>query len=299
MKKTIFLGLMLVGLIGGTRVAFGDDYSIIEEISEGSGQTLPYVYSDSVNIYPETQQVLDSLSTEFEGAYDDYMQSIIDLVNESKIYTDDEFNELMINSANQVKEQSTINDSLLNDLNLTLQEEINTTAPKGPSTRMVLGAWVAAEKGWKLGTSIVRNEGYKNTAMYMDHALNGKGATHTTNNNAWAKDVLFNNDIMNQQYPMVKNWIRNSNSKYLNYSGTFAFKTGDKFYALHKVNYAYACVRQPNGGIKTTGTVTDTYDFEWSKYDNIKVGFANNYAVSAQSLGVIKPFKIVIKGVSG
>lgn len=51
--------------------------------------------------------------------------------------------------------------------------------------------------------------------------------------------------------------------------------------------------------MKTTGTVTDRYDFAWSKYNSLIVGFANNYAVLATKHGVIKPYNIVIKGLSG
>ena len=31
--------------------------------------------------------------------------------------------------------------------------------------------------------------------------------------------------------------------------------------------------------------ISDIYDFEWSKYDNVIVDFANNYAKALQDMG--------------
>lgn len=84
-------------------------------------------------------------------------------------------------------------------------------------------------------------------------------------------------------------------SKTKTIKGTFAFTSGDKYYALHNVKYSYSFVRQSNGSVKTTGVVTDVYDFAPSNYESIKVGFVNNYAYAMQSLGLIKPFNIEIK----
>ncbi|MBO0440669.1 hypothetical protein JZO69_09865 [Enterococcus sp. DIV0869a] len=78
-------------------------------------------------------------------------------------------------------------------------------------------------------------------------------------------------------------------------NGSFAFNSGDKYYALHNVNYTYTYVRQPKGNVKCTGVVKDVYDFAWSKYNSITTAIANNYAVTMQRLGLIKPYNIEIR----
>lgn len=153
---------------------------------------------------------------------------------------------------------------------------------------------------WRIGTAAVRKAGYVNTAMYMKHAevVNGTPPkTHTSNNNAWAKDVVLGDDILGSLFSQVRTWIRSGEKGSKSISGSYAFLTGDKYYALHAVNYSYTLTRLSNGGVSTTGQVTDRYDFEWGKYDGLG-GIANNYAVAATKAGVIKPYNIVINAKS-
>ncbi|MBE9389948.1 hypothetical protein [Vagococcus salmoninarum] len=136
---------------------------------------------------------------------------------------------------------------------------------------------------WRAETKIIRDSGYKNAAIYMKHAevhKNGNPSTHTSNNNAWAKDVLFNNGIIGNTWSQYRTWII-GNKKTLTVKGSYAFTSGDKKLSLQKVNYSYTFTRQANGGLKITGTVTDTYDLAWSNYENVIVAFAKNYAVHA------------------
>ncbi len=78
---------------------------------------------------------------------------------------------------------------------------------KSAETYAVLPAIKAqALAAWKGGTETVRNTGYLNTAMYMDYTISvfRTPPTYTSNNNTWAKNVLFNNDILKDQYLKYK-----------------------------------------------------------------------------------------------
>lgn len=175
-----------------------------------------------------------------------------------------------------------------------LETEITNDEPNISSRALLIDPIL---DNWRIGTNIVFNSGYPGTAMYMRHAetINGTPKTHTSNNNGWAKNVVFDNGIMGDVYNQVYSWVRNGTKGSKLATSSYAFNTGDKYYALHLVNYSYTFTRQSNGGVSISGTITDRYDFEWSKYDNIKAGFANNYAVLATRAGTIKPFNIVIK----
>lgn len=132
--------------------------------------------------------------------------------------------------------------------------------------------------------------------MKHAEAINGKTpTTHTSNNNAWANSVIKDDKLLAKAYQSARDWIRSGKKASTSTKGSFEFLSGGKYYALHLVNYTYTFTRLSNGGVKTTGTVTDKYDFAWSNYNSIKTGFANNYAKLAQDMGLIKPFNIVIK----
>lgn len=68
----------------------------------------------------------------------------------------------------------------------------------------------------------------------------------------------------------------------------------DAFAQLHDVDYSATFVKNPNDPYSYSASfyISDTYDFEWSNYDNFAISFGNNYAASAQNLGIIAPFKI-------
>lgn len=172
----------------------------------------------------------------------------------------------------------------------TTSSNFSTIAPRA----LIIDPWA----NWRLGTKIVREAGYPNTAMYMKHAevINGKApSTHTSNNNAWANSVIKDDGLLGTAYSKVRAWIRSGKKGSTSISGQYNFESGDKYYALHGVKYSYTFTRLSNGGVKTSGTVTDVYDFAWSNYNSIKTGFANNYAKLAQDMGLIKPYNIVIK----
>ncbi|PZL77523.1 hypothetical protein CI088_01380 [Enterococcus plantarum] len=76
--------------------------------------------------------------------------------------------------------------------------------------------------------------------------------------------------------------------------GSHEFTSGDPYWALHWVNYTVSYVQRSNGGYAYTVTVSDIYDFAWGNYNNIVVGFGNNYCFAMQSLRLIKPFNISI-----
>lgn len=213
------------------------------------------------------------------------------------IFAEESIADIMKNGDTSVEAQKQV-DEIMEDIESEAIQIDEVTDPFNPNARMAQPTLVMALNAWRAGTAIVQRSGYPNTAMYMKHAeLQNKGAKHTSNNNKWAKQVINGNALLGQDYAKFKSWIM-GNSKTLTTKGSYAFKTGDEYYALHKVNYTYTYTRQANGGARWVGTVTDVYDFEWSKYNNIKASFANNYAVLATSVGAIKKFDIVITATS-
>lgn len=74
--------------------------------------------------------------------------------------------------------------------------------------------------------------------------------------------------------------------------GTYAFDSNnsslDAYLQLHNVNYSVTFMKNPDDpySYRASMYISDIYDFEWSKYDNVIVDFANNYAKALQDMVV-------------
>lgn len=290
-----------ITIMGGMLVFFSNPVTtfadnLADEIAKGNPQVSEPIISNSsdLEITPETQSLIDNYVAESSGNQDT-INEIIENCKQSGIISSQEMNKAI----SDFILSATIDPTQLEEALVSANELVNTSESRVSTSRAAVDPIKLARSGWAAGIAIVRNEGYPNTAMYMKYAevpsfLSPSPAKHVSNGNAWAKNVVSGNDILGSFYSEYKAWVRGT-SKTKTIKGTFAFTSGDKYYALHNVKYSYSFVRQSNGSVKTTGVVTDVYDFAPSNYESIKVGFANNYAYAMQSLGLIKPFNIEIK----
>ena len=159
---------------------------------------------------------------------------------------------------------------------------------------------------YRLGMKYVKLKGATHTADYMNHAIvpmdkvytSWKPSTVYHKSDAWAKFLTQNQAFTNDIYPKFEQKIIVPGKSYGTITGSFAYTTNnsslDAFAALHKVNYSATFNKLSSGGYSVAFKITDTYDFDWSTYDNFAVGFGNNYCYTMQSNGWIKPFQIVI-----
>lgn len=222
-----------------------------------------------------------------------YLESVLDNIEQSEIVDSKEIDQI-VNDVFEGLDDASLRASYINSEPTVYGP---TTLQNARESR-VANPFTTALVAWNLGIGAVKAGGFNNTAMYMMHARksspsHANPSTHKSLNNAWAKDVI-NGELLNVLYPTVASWIRGNNPT-LTLSGGHRFDKGDKYYALKHVSYSYTFVRQKNGGINWFGTVNDKYDFEWSKYNDIKADFANNYAVAATRVGAIQPYNIVIQ----
>lgn len=156
---------------------------------------------------------------------------------------------------------------------------------------------LAARTAYRAGAALVSSKGGPQTSWYMLHAevpfawsANPSNVTH--NNDAWSKKVATDNGFNAAIYSRFYNEVYGKQSATL--TDRHKFTVGDPFYALANVTYNVTFNRLSNGGYRATYKITDIYDFDWGNYENISVGFGNNYCMAMQKLGLIKPFNISI-----
>ncbi|MCB5952808.1 hypothetical protein LI951_12085 [Enterococcus sp. BWT-B8] len=291
MKKILVLGLFLFGVIG----IWGDSYAeelsneqIVEEITkENPENAVLKDEKEELYITAKTQTRIDDFLQDNMGN-SSYIDEILGLVDKNSGITNQEYNEYIISSieskseANEIKTTEQVVHPNLNEQAI-------------PRNQRVVDPFIIQKKAYRAGQTLVASRGGTMTANYMAHAeVTSPGAAapslYLSKNNSWAQTIAT--PILNANYSDFK-----KNGSYLStyvQRGSYAFTSGDPYWALHNVSYVINYVRQANGGYKFTVTVNDVYDFAWSKYENVQVGFGNNYCFAMQTIGLIKPFNIQI-----
>lgn len=153
----------------------------------------------------------------------------------------------------------------------------------------------AAYAAYNIGTGIVAASGRRMTANYMLHAKKSKPGPFISTNDTWASEV--DSELLRDYWPTLKKLAftgAKPNSTSGSFSGTYAFNSGDLYTALHKVKYTVTYRQNPDRNFGIYVKVSDVFDFDWTRYNNIAISFGNNYCVAMQNLGLIKPFKIEI-----
>ena len=296
MKKTLLASLVVVVStlcsVGSQVYAASESQQTPMERSSSASST-----SKEYRLSTQNQERLDNILANHPG-YSDYFSDIQRNITESGLVSPDQYNKEIAESIsgiekaladNQIKKQE-INERIKGK---NLPNELNSKKERG------IGSYAAAKAAWLAGAATVNGMGYPNTSAYMVHAAGSvipfdTPPDHVSNQNAWAKTIIANNDILNTHHSEYEIWIW-TDDPVLTVSKSFEFTSGDPYYALHNVNYTYTYVRQPNGSVKCSGTVTDVYDFALTDYDSLMTGFANNVGVFCQQFGVIAPYDIIIK----
>lgn len=290
MKKIVLLAIVTTGLcLFGATSVHADEVNFFEQPNLENAQIL--VTDENVkNVFTvnsENQELINQ-AIQIDNSNEEYINSIIDSYNVEKDSTEEGFNGMITEAVNGLlnseSEYNNESDILINE-----SPDNKIQGRMDPIT--------AARLAYSAGILIVANKPAPNTAMYMNHAIvagpwsaNPPNKVHS--NDAWSKQVALDNGLNGALNGRFFNEVYGKQSHTLN--GSYEFKHGDPAYALGKVAYSVTFVRQSNGGYKTTYRITDKYDFAVGNYNNISVGFGNNYCFAMQTLGLIKPFNISI-----
>lgn len=290
MKKIVLLASVTTGLcLFSANSVHADEVNFFEQPNLENAQIL--VTDENVkNVFTVSSenQELISQAIQIDNSNEEYINSIIDSYNVEKDSTEEGFNGMITEAVNGLlnseSEYNNESDILINE-----SPDNKIQGRMDPIT--------AARLAYSAGILIVAKKPAPNTAMYMNHAIvagpwsaNPPNKVHS--NDAWSKQVALDNGLNGALNGRFFNEVYGKQSHTLN--GSYEFKHGDPAYALGKVAYSVTFVRQSNGGYKTTYRITDKYDFAVGNYNNISVGFGNNYCFAMQTLGLIKPFNISI-----
>lgn len=190
-----------------------------------------------------------------------------------------------------------------------MQQAINEQNELIQNTPQTRGDWTDSYygylAGYMSGIQIVRSAGCPRTADYMEHAIVPVDKVHSTwtpsakyhNNDSWATFLCTSTELYYEVFERFEQEILPSNTNYGVLTGSHAFTTSgaslDAYVGLHNVSYIVTFTKKSNG-YSVTYKLSDEYDFEWNRYNNIAVGFGNNYCAVMQSCGYIRPFPITI-----
>ena len=262
------------------------------------------VHAESLTykIDPELQQLIESLM-EADASNKDYIEAAINNFNKNNKATDADYNTYLKEIIASIQNLQNESDKSLQSA-YEKQEELIKNTPSPTASWQDL--YTSAIADYRLGMKYVKLKGATHTADYMNHAIvpmdkvytSWKPSTVYHKGDAWAKFLTQNQAFTNDIYPKFEQKIIVPGKSYGTITGSFAYTTNnsslDAFAALHKVNYSATFNKLSSGGYSVAFKITDTYDFDWSTYDNFAIGFGNNYCYVMQSNGWIKPFQIVI-----
>lgn len=292
MNKVAFFASVTAGLcLFGANSVHADEVNLFEQPNPENAQIL--VTEENVKtvftISAENQELI-AQAIQIDNSNEEYINSIIDSYNVEAESTEEEYNSMIEQAVNSLLYS---NDEYNKESNGLIPD--NESSDNKRQSRM--DPITAARLAYTAGILIVSKKPAPNTAMYMNHAIvagpwsaNPPNKVHS--NDAWSKQVALDNGLNGALNGRFFNEVYGKQSHTLN--GSYEFKHGDPAYALGKVAYSVTFVRQSNGGYKTTYRITDKYDFAIGNYNNISVGFGNNYCFAMQTLGLIKPFNISI-----
>lgn len=262
------------------------------------------VHAESLTckIDPELQQQIESLM-EADESNKDYIEAAVNNFKKNNKVTDSDYNTYLKEIIASIENLQDESDKSLQTA-YDKQEELIKNTPSPTAAWQDL--YTSAMGDYALGIKIVRSKGATHTADYMNHAIvpmdkvytSWKPSTVYHKSDAWAKFLTQNQAFTNDIYPKFEQKIIVPGKSYGTITGSFAYTRNnsslDAYTALHNVNYSATFNKLSSGGYSVAFKITDTYDFDWSTYNNFAVAFGNNYCYAMQSNGWIKPFQIVI-----
>jgi|GEM_PF-1629406 len=166
----------------------------------------------------------------------------------------------------------------------------NNNVSDGITTNGVTVPQGSLEGAWYAAAQVAKNMGYVCAGTLVEYSVNGYSYTEnslTTGNGLFAKKILAASEY-NQYF-----WSNISGKT--STSGSFAFKTGDLFFALHNVSIQSTATLP--GTIYTTYaiTITDTFDFALdNNYDSFFSTAINNWGWLSQQVGALKKIPVKI-----
>lgn len=291
MKKNILSILLVVVLLFS-----------LENVAYASEEEIVIEYE--LQIYPETQAIIDNTVSQCHVDAG-YFNNLIDLYRENGYSDSDYLNDALIDAANAINATYVKNE---NDLQMAIKE-YNQTVKNNSMTRagIDINTYNSVIENYGVGCLAARAIGCTHTADSMEHAVVpiekvGTGWTPSAlnyNGDDWAVYLCTRTGLWSVIEGRFQGEVLENNYLMYTMTGTYSFNTSnsslDAYLQLHSVNYSVTFVKimAEYGGYYTASFyLNDVYDFDWSGYDNIIVGFANNYAYMAQSLGVIAPYPI-------
>lgn len=266
-------------------------------------------YSIEANTYEIIEEAAD-----INPAIKYYVDNILSMYSEEHIISNDELNDIIVAS---VKDAVEISKQTQKELNIELkkheqfvisekQKDIQFQEDSySPNSVIIPDPFLLARTNWALGIAAVETYGHQQTAKYMRHATVPVGASNSwapgpyiSHNDAWARRVALDDGLNAELFPIFEDNVYNKGLSNFRITGSFRYAYGETNTSLNNVNYAVTFTKLSSGAFRTSYFISDTFDFEWNKYDNIVVDFANNYAFGMQELGLIKPYEISISYVN-
>lgn len=251
----------------------------------------------SYDIYPTTQEKI-SKAIEQDKGNENYINGIIELFKTDIKGSSEELNELLLDSIEQAE---TTSNEIEQEKNLI--DELQESTNQNKQNRAI-NPVEAARAAYTAGMLLVKAKGHPQTAKYMNYALtpnsklldlNWTPADYISNNDAWAKKVATYEGINAAVYLKFYNEIIGKGKSYGTVSGSYQFTAGELHTSLNKVKYNVTFTKLSSGGYKAVYKITDAFDFAWDgQYDDIAVGFGNNYCFAMQKLTLIRKYNIVI-----
>lgn len=255
-------------------------------------------------IYPETQRAIDDAIAN-SNVEVSYFDNIVSAYLEYGYSDMGELNDALINAADSIKAVHQANEIKFQKV---YDEYLETVQENNRARSTVdIDTYNTILNTYSSGILLVRAAGCPHTADAMAHAIvpygNVGSSWHPSDlrydDDDWARYLftetglwaIFEGEFQKQMWPNFPAVISVGPGEY---EFTKDNSCLDAFAQLHDVDYSATFVKNPNDPYSYSASfyISDTYDFEWSNYDNFAISFGNNYAASAQNLGIIAPFKI-------
>ena len=262
-----------------------------------------YASENNVSISPETNEMLKEVVEDCD-VEDDYFSHIIDSYVEYGYADTEELNNILVETAESIQKGH-------NKSQIELENAYNKYADvanlQKDSTTYNILAYNAAVGTFQAGANLIRGRGCSHTAESMEHAIvpyekigtSWAPSTLRYSDDSWAQALFTRTGLWSEIERRFQGEVLPSMPPSKIIDGTYAFDSNnsslDAYLQLHNVNYSVTFMKNPDDpySYRASMYISDIYDFEWSKYDNVIVDFANNYAKALQDMGAIEPYQIV------
>jgi len=244
------------------------------------------------NIDISTQKSVEDLLVEYPDATE-YIQNVINAYVESGIENIDSYIMDAVNSVRECKAATQERAKKVQEQTEKRLENSLISTFSEPYDTMLMN--------YGLGISLVRAAGCPHAADYMEHAIVPEGSSASPSKvfhkgDSWAEEIIYCDTIQSSVTNQFESEILATGATSGTVSNTVHLTDSkDMRLALGHVDYSVTFTKMSNG-YQAYYYISDCYDFDWSSYDDVLVGFGNNYCYAMQQAGYIKPFDIVITG---